>query len=54
MRSFEEQKIISNHWQIFAQKMQYGAKVGGFGKSQDSLHNHCKGSDARALYTDTK
>jgi hypothetical protein len=35
--------------------MQFGAKVGGFGKNEQTggLHNHCKGSDAKGMYTDT-
>jgi hypothetical protein len=32
--SFEGKKIISNPLANLRQKMQYGAKVGGFGKSE--------------------
>jgi hypothetical protein len=47
-----KEKIISNP--LANLKMQYGAKVGGFGKSEQTggLHNHCKGSDAKGMYTD--
>jgi hypothetical protein len=46
--SFEGKKIISNPLaNLRPQKMQYGAKVGGFGKV-NRQDNHCKGSMLRA------
>jgi hypothetical protein len=53
--SFEEAKIISNPLANLHTENAVQCKVGGFGKSEQTggLHNHCKGSDAKGMYTDT-
>jgi hypothetical protein len=44
--SFEGKKIVNPLANL---RPQNGAKVGGFGSEQTGgLHNHCKGSDAKA------
>jgi hypothetical protein len=47
--SFEGKKISNPLANLRPQKMQYGAKIGGFGKvNRQRFSQHCKGSDAMA------
>jgi hypothetical protein len=52
--SFEGKKISNPLANLRPQKMQYGAKIGGFGKvNRQRFSQHCKGIRCYGMYTDT-